>query len=339
MPRGGDNSRGCSHGRGRGRGRGRGQTTEPMSEYQGMHGEKRPHTSSHSSDSESIPEVKKPWAGKENSEKYVKEQHRKYKLSRQLMESGAGLLRIAIRRLHDSRELCSPLYGIYFKEKEQELMDKAFASLCDILDGAQLEETFLQPDAGTQTESAVTCSTSTQTRESSSTTTSVQTVPTTTLTTATTSVQTALRLDDNPQPRTYAEALTQTEGRQLPQPSKPKGAATTRANRTISHQAAPKPQRKNDTFTTRAYVVHGIRSTDKLWKVREEIEKDNKRFLGRLQGIRWLLQAERRRGKGASSVVIYLDCPKIRPPYAWLGHRKLRVDVYEFDRGRDVEMS
>ena len=86
-------------------------------------------------------------------------------------------------------------------------------------------------------------------------------------------------------------------------------------------------------------MVHGIRATEKLWKVREEIERGNTRDVGHVQGIRWLLKAERRGGKAASSVVIYLDSPKARLPYAWLGHRKLRVDVYEFDRGRDVEMT
>ena len=166
----------------------------------------------------------------------------------------------------------------------------------------------------------------------------VQTVPTT-MTTISTGVQTV-----GPQPRTYAEALTQTESRNIPPRSlKLRGITTTtstttstaRANDTTSQQPASIPQRT----TRRAYVVHGVRSGDKLWKVREEIERDNKGYLGQLQGIRWLLQAERRKGKGASSVVIYLDCPKARPPYAWLGHRKLRVDVYEFDRGRDVEMT
>jgi hypothetical protein len=236
---------------------------------------------------------------------------------------------MAIQRFFDSQKRHPEPFCSRFNALDQEWMNGAFTDLCNILDEVKLEETFLQPDAGTQTESVVTCSSGAQTRTTNTTSTSMQTSP---ISTATTGVQTA-----DTHPRTYAEALIQTDriNRKLPHPAKHKPKPKPKGQQL--NPSKPQPQRS--TNTTRAYVVHGIRATDKLWKVREDIERGNLRNVGRLQGIRWLLNTERREGKGASSVVIYLDSPKARPPYAWLGHRKLRVDNYEFDRGRDVEMT
>ena len=69
----------------------------------------------------------------------------------------------------------------------------------------------------------------------------------------------------------------------------------------------------------------------------EELEKRESRRLGRVKGIQWLLP-KMRRGKEASSVVIYLESARERPPFLWVGHRRLRVDIYDFNRGRDIDM-
>jgi hypothetical protein len=77
----------------------------------------------------------------------------------------------------------------------------------------------------------------------------------------------------------------------------------------------------------------------RLWQVREELEKRESRRLGHVEGIRWLLPKKRRsKDKEASSIVIYLESAKERPPFLWVGHRRLRVDIYDFDRGRDIDM-
>ena len=111
MPRGGDNSRGRGRGCGGGRGHGRGHCHD--------RGEKRPHASSHSSDSESTPQVKKPLTERQQEE-FVKEDTRKWNASRHCIESGSRLLRIAVRRLHKGRELYPALYRSYFSANNQE---------------------------------------------------------------------------------------------------------------------------------------------------------------------------------------------------------------------------
>ena len=60
-----------------------------------------------------------------------------------------------------------------------------------------------------------------------------------------------------------------------------------------------------------------------------------------MAGIRWFLPKKRRNSKDkeASSIVIYLESAKERPPFLWVGRKKLRVDIYDFDRGvRDIAM-
>jgi hypothetical protein len=79
----------------------------------------------------------------------------------------------------------------------------------------------------------------------------------------------------------------------------------------------------------------------RLWEVREELERRESKRLGHVEGIRWLLPKKRRNSKDkeASSIVIYLESAKERPSFLWVGRKKLRVDIYDFDRGvRDIAM-
>ncbi|KAF8469936.1 hypothetical protein BDZ91DRAFT_791871 [Kalaharituber pfeilii] len=71
---------------------------------------------------------------------------------------------------------------------------------------------------------------------------------------------------------------------------------------------SPKPIPKERTLpqSGRAIVVHGIAVTKKLGKVRDWMENASP-WMGKIVAARWLVKKERREGKKASSVVIYLE--------------------------------
>ncbi|KAF8457837.1 hypothetical protein BDZ91DRAFT_837669 [Kalaharituber pfeilii] len=70
-----------------------------------------------------------------------------------------------------------------------------------------------------------------------------------------------------------------------------------------------------------------------LGKVRKWLEASNK--IGKTVGVRWLRQKARlvEEGKKTSSVVVYLE-KSIEVEKVRLGGRWMRVDQYEWDRGR-----
>ena len=123
---------------------------------------------------------------------------------------------------------------------------------------------------------------------------------------------------------TYAQAAAQTQAEKREEKEKRKGnekevrgkgkgpSQTTPGN----EQDAGLPQRfpfvedmseyeeeeKRGTMT-KAIVVHGVPTDWRIGGVASCVERNT----GRVIGVRWLLGAERRVGKTASSVVVYLD--------------------------------
>ena len=183
-----------------------------------------------------------------------------------------------------------------------------------------------------------------------------------------TQCDTANTIVDEPSRRLYADALIQTTTTTPMAPQRAaknaqhraKSVRTREQNSTSSKEKTPAPSPSSppatsqtsdststatgtstSTFRTRAYVIHGIQVNRKLWQVREELEKRESRRLGHVEGIRWLLPKKRRssKDKEASSIVVYLESAKERPPFLWVGHKRHRVDIYDFDRGvRDIVM-
>ena len=275
-------------------------------------------------------------------------------------------MRIAIGHYYESKALhFVPSHG--WNDRDRGRLEDAFQTILALLPKVMLDDTFLRPDASTQTDPAPTTS-SVGTQINAATTTTITTgVQTDAATTTTSSVQT-----DMSSRRTYADALIQTTSPTTPQRAaraqrRADSTSTVRTreqNSTSSMTRPPAPlntvhpQRHTsnsirdtpdnsdnirqtkitNTYRTRAYVIHGVPLNKRLWQVREELEKREGRRLGRVEGIRWLLRAKGRRGKEASSVVIYLESAKERPPFLWVGYRRLRVDIYDFDRGRDIDM-
>ncbi|KAF8463064.1 hypothetical protein BDZ91DRAFT_796569 [Kalaharituber pfeilii] len=97
----------------------------------------------------------------------------------------------------------------------------------------------------------------------------------------------------------------------------------------------PKTSSATPDATTPVYgiVVHGIALRKDLGKVRKWLEASNK--IGKTVGVRWLRQKARlvEEGKKTSSVVVYLE-KSIEVEKVRLGGRWMRVDQYEWDRGR-----
>ncbi|KAF8462031.1 hypothetical protein BDZ91DRAFT_797566 [Kalaharituber pfeilii] len=99
-----------------------------------------------------------------------------------------------------------------------------------------------------------------------------------------------------------------------------------------SAQALGNPDASTTTKT--GIVVHGIALRKDLGKVRRWLEAANQE-LGKTTGIRWLRKKDTlvNEGKKTSSAVVYLEntteVGRVR-----LGGRWLRVDQYEWDRGR-----
>ncbi|KAF8452952.1 hypothetical protein BDZ91DRAFT_809209 [Kalaharituber pfeilii] len=94
-----------------------------------------------------------------------------------------------------------------------------------------------------------------------------------------------------------------------------------------------KPATPDASTPVQGIVVHGIALRKDLGKVRKWLESGNK--IGKTVGIRWLRSKTRlvEEGKKTSSVVLYLE-KMIEVEKVRLGGRWLRVDQYEWDRGR-----
>ncbi|KAF8454270.1 hypothetical protein BDZ91DRAFT_786594 [Kalaharituber pfeilii] len=129
---------------------------------------------------------------------------------------------------------------------------------------------------------------------------------------------------DNTTPSSSKPTPSPTQKTQTPRtPSRPKTKLPT---------TPPTPDAS--TTTKIGIVVHGIALSKDLGKVRRWLEAANQE-LGKTTGIRWLRKKDTlvNEGKTTSSAVVYLenhtDVGRVR-----LGGRWLRVDQYEWDRGR-----
>ncbi|KAF8457090.1 hypothetical protein BDZ91DRAFT_800682 [Kalaharituber pfeilii] len=90
----------------------------------------------------------------------------------------------------------------------------------------------------------------------------------------------------------------------------------------------------------RAIVVHGIAVTKKLGKVRDWMENTNP-WMGKIVAARWLVKKERREGKKASSIVIYLEgeveSDSQTPAKVRLSGKWYDSCLYDWDRNSKVD--
>ncbi|RPB27267.1 hypothetical protein L211DRAFT_897332 [Terfezia boudieri ATCC MYA-4762] len=131
---------------------------------------------------------------------------------------------------------------------------------------------------------------------------------------------------DPPPARTYAEAATTTNSPPLRQPLKDKGKAPAKATPPLSTQISP-PRR------VQAVVLHTAPTKYKPGLMRRWIEEDNK--TAQIQGIRWLLKEDRRIGKLASSLVIYMTETIDLTHGLRMGRRLFRTTAYDWGGYRE----
>jgi len=137
---------------------------------------------------------------------------------------------------------------------------------------------------------------------------------------------------------TYASVLAQTEGREeeglqttddmeLDPPSSPPLPAVTPTAKDLSEFTTP-------AHTARAFVVHGIACTGPFTHKVQEVERAFRGKGGGVIGVRWLLQWNRRRGKTASSMVVFLRkaVPTAVEMAVRMRGRKYTVVEYEWGR-------
>ena len=94
-------------------------------------------------------------------------------------------------------------------------------------------------------------------------------------------------------------------------------------------------------YVARAYVVHGVRCRRPMTHIIQEVETAFGRKGGEVIGVRWLLDGGRRRGKAASSLVVFLKraVPTASEMSVRIRGRKHTVVEYEWERGPAVHRS
>ncbi|KAF8440671.1 hypothetical protein BGX38DRAFT_1144485 [Terfezia claveryi] len=150
---------------------------------------------------------------------------------------------------------------------------------------------------------------------------------------------------DPPPTRTYAEAATTTTSSSLRQPPTDKGKAPAKATPPPSThpRTNQNPMRIgmgwNDTsnlltnpppMRVQAVVLHAAPTKYKPGLMRHWIEEDNKTV--QIQGIRWFLKEDRRIGKLASSLVIYMTETIDLTHGLRMGRRLFRTTAYDWAR-------
>ena len=114
-----------------------------------------------------------------------------------------------------------------------------------------------------------------------------------------------------------------------PDPPKVHSETTTKGKDKKRGPASSKPQQRP--IEARAIVLHAAPNKYKLGQMRQWIEEDNRGSL-QILGIRWLLREDRRLGKLASSLVIYLN-NKVNINWGvHMGRKIFRTTEYNWDR-------